>query len=474
MNYRSLLGNFSVALVAQATGLLLGFVTSLIIPKVLSVTEYGYWQLFIFYAGYVGLFHFGLNDGVYLIHGGKTRNTIDKKSISSQFWFCVVIETIIASMISLIAIASSLESERVFILIATAIYLLFNNTTLFLGYLFQAMNETKLFSYSVAINNLVLLPIFGILAALNIHDFRIYISFYIGAKILSFLFCVIKGRELIFSDKYPFSKTIRKALQSINVGSKLLVANLASMLLIGALQFFIDFHWGIEVFSKLSLALSLVALFQVFAAQASMVLFPSLRQTHTEEKTSFFSIASIILGFFLPIVFSLYFPISIALNLWLPQYEESFKLFGLLLPICLFESRMDLIGVTYLKVLRKEGTLLKINGISSAVNAGCVIIAVFLFESIILAIVMVDIIIACRSLFTEHYIRKAIKAPVDNMALFTIMFSILFIVAHLLLPPIVTFFLSLATYLLFTIAQRKKLTTVKMLFKQTNSLRAAK
>lgn len=469
MNYRSLLGNFSVALVAQATGLLLGFVTSLVIPKVLNITEYGYWQLFIFYAGYVGLFHFGLNDGVYLIHGGKTRNTIDKKSISSQFWFCVTIETIIAGAISLIAITSTFESERIFILVATAIYLFFNNTTLFLGYLFQAMNETKLFSYSVAINNLILLPIFAILAVLNIHDFRVYISFYIGAKILSFLFCVIKGRELILSKKYSFSGTLKKAFESISVGSKLLVANLASMLLIGALQFFIDFHWGVEAFGKLSFALSLVALFQTFAAQASMVLFPSLRQTHAGEVTSFFSIASLILGFLLPVVFALYFPISIALNLWLPQYEESFKLFGLLLPICLFESRMDLIGATYLKVLRKEGRLLKINGISSVINAGCVIISIFIFESITLAIISVDIIIACRSLFTEHYIRKIIKAPVDHMAFFTTLFSALFIVSHLLFPSEITFFISLITYLVFIIIQRKKIISIKSLFKKTNS-----
>lgn len=470
MNYRSLLGNFSIALIAQGTGLLLGFVLSLIIPKILSVSEYGYWQLFVFYAGYVGFFHFGLNDGLYLINGGETRKTIDKKSIGSQFCFIIALESIVAISIALIAFFGSSEIERKFILIATAVYLFFNNITLFLGYLFQALNETKLFSYSIAINNLVLLPVFAVLAAADVHDFRIYICFYIGAKFISFIFCAIKGRELISSGKYPFKKSIQESIKSIRVGSKLLIANLSSMLLIGSLQFFIDYHWGIETFGELSFALSLVALFQIFATQASMVLFPALRQTKTHEITLFFSIASITLGLFLPIVFAFYSPMSIVLSLWLPQYNESFTLFGLLLPICLFESRMDLIGVTYLKVLRKEGLYLKINCIASLISIGCVAISVFIFESITYAVISVVLIIACRSLFAEHLIRKTIKAPSDNMALYTSIISVIFITTNLLSSSMmITFFVSLLTYLIFMISQRKQLTILKTLIHETKN-----
>lgn len=469
MNYRHILGDFSIALLAQATSLLLGFVTSLIIPKVLNVTEYGYWQLFVFYAGYVGFFHFGLNDGVYLIHGGETQKNIDKRSIGSQFSFSIAMESLMSIALIVVALFGPFEAERTFIILATAIFLLINNAALFLGYIFQAMNETKIFSYSTAINNLTLLIALIFLSILGIHDFRIYISFYVSAKTLSLLYCIIKGRELVYVKKYPLKKTAKLAFSSVRVGSKLLIANLASMLIIGFLQFFVDFHWGVEVFGKLSFALSLVSLFQIFAAQASMVLFPALRQTNAKEITSFFSIASLALGIILPAAFVLYLPISVTLSLWLPQYEESFRLFGLLLPICLFESRMDLIGVTYLKVLRKEKTLLIINCVASLLSMGSVVTGILIFDSIELAIILMVFIIACRSLFTEHFIRKTICAPTDNMALFTTIFSILFIIGHLLLPSIITFSLAIIGYGLYVVTQRKKITIIKTLFKETTA-----
>lgn len=84
--YRSILSNFSVALGAQGLSTLVGLLTSLIVPKLLGVADFGYWQLFIFYTTYLSLFTLGLNDGVYLIEGGKRRDETNKKQLASQFW----------------------------------------------------------------------------------------------------------------------------------------------------------------------------------------------------------------------------------------------------------------------------------------------------------------------------------------------------------------------------------------------------
>ena len=66
------------AVFAQGLSTAVSVILTLLLPKVLGVAEFGYWQLFIFYLGYVGFFHFGINDGVYLIHGGETRDALDK------------------------------------------------------------------------------------------------------------------------------------------------------------------------------------------------------------------------------------------------------------------------------------------------------------------------------------------------------------------------------------------------------------
>lgn len=46
MNYRSLAGNMVVAFAAQGISFLASVAMSLLVPKVLGVETYGYWQLF--------------------------------------------------------------------------------------------------------------------------------------------------------------------------------------------------------------------------------------------------------------------------------------------------------------------------------------------------------------------------------------------------------------------------------------------
>ena len=150
MNYKSLAGNAFVAFAAQGISLVASVAMSLIVPKVLGVTTYGYWQLFVFYTSYSGMFQFGLNDGVYLIEGGRARREIDKRAINSQFLVGIVIQVCVGLAAVLSASIAAPEQERAIVLIAFGVYTIIFNLQGYLGFLFQAMNETKLFSLPVA------------------------------------------------------------------------------------------------------------------------------------------------------------------------------------------------------------------------------------------------------------------------------------------------------------------------------------
>lgn len=147
MNYKKLVTNALVAFSAQGISLVVSFVMSLLVPKILGVASYGYWQLFIFYVGYSGFFHFGLNDGVYLVEGGKARNEINKVVINSQFRVAVCLQVAIGVLVCLLSSVMAPEEERAFVIYAFSLYTVISNLQLYLGYVFQAMNETKLFFF---------------------------------------------------------------------------------------------------------------------------------------------------------------------------------------------------------------------------------------------------------------------------------------------------------------------------------------
>ena len=84
LDTRKLASDIIVAFLAQALSIASSVATTLILPKFLGIESFGYWQLFLFYVSYIGFFHLGINDGVYLINGGESRSRIDKKDINSQ------------------------------------------------------------------------------------------------------------------------------------------------------------------------------------------------------------------------------------------------------------------------------------------------------------------------------------------------------------------------------------------------------
>lgn len=79
-----LVKNLKLAILAQSINVIFSFVVSLILPKILGVEQYSYWQLFVFYITYAGLLHLGLSDGIYLRYGGEHIENLNSSLIGTQ------------------------------------------------------------------------------------------------------------------------------------------------------------------------------------------------------------------------------------------------------------------------------------------------------------------------------------------------------------------------------------------------------
>lgn len=250
MNYKKLVTNALVAFSAQGISLVVSFVMSLLVPKVLGVTSYGYWQLFIFYAGYSGFFHFGLNDGVYLVEGGKTRNEINKVAINSQFRVAVLLQVLVGIAFCILSIMITPEEERAFVIYAFSLYTVISNLQLYLGYVFQAMNETRLFSFSTMLDRLVFLVPLIIFVVLRLSDFRPYIILYCLSRFCALVYCCWHSREFFKAGLLDLKNSIRLAASSIKIGFGLMLANVANILILGIARALVDCAWGIEAFGN--------------------------------------------------------------------------------------------------------------------------------------------------------------------------------------------------------------------------------
>lgn len=457
MNSRRLLSNIVIAFSAQGISLIVSAAMSLLVPKVMGVEEYGYWQLFIFYSSYSGFFHLGLNDGVYLLMGGKTRNKVNKRILKSQFYVGLVFQLMIALAIVVYAFVLESDNNREFVLCASAIYLLLYNAAGYLGFLFQALNETRLYSFSCMLDRVVFFLPMLFMVLTGIDDYRAYVVLYGFSKGSALIFCLWYARDFLSANRVGIRGSIVATMRSISVGINLMLANIADMLILGVARALVDLIWGIEVFGKVSLSLSLVNYFIAFVTQASMVLFPTLRQSTHKELRTLFAFMRSTLRLFLPATYILYLPIAGIICFWLPQYKESIEYFAILMPLCVFSTKMNLLGSTFLKVLRRERILLELNIAAVIASTVSTICFVCVGRAIIGVLLAISIVITIRCIVAEGIVARCLGVDKDDYSLSDVVLSGAFIVFLALLGDVVGAIAYVVVYALYLLSNWEEL-----------------
>lgn len=100
-NKKSFLKTSAYAVFSQVVSLCCGLVTSLLLPKILGIEHFGYWQYFFLCSSYVGLLHFGFSDGIYLALGGKKFSEINRKQYYPQLLLVSFLQMVIALLVAL-------------------------------------------------------------------------------------------------------------------------------------------------------------------------------------------------------------------------------------------------------------------------------------------------------------------------------------------------------------------------------------
>lgn len=458
--FKGFISNLSYAFLAQGISLLLSIYISLILPKILGINDFSYWQLFIFYFNYLGYMDFGLIDGIYLKYGGMKYHELDKTAVASQFWFLLILQMLI--FIGIIFFSRYfLVSHREFVLIMAGLFMLLWNMNRFLGYIFQATNNTKTYSIASIINSTVfILLIIFLKLFISYNSYKIYIIVYLISIIVSLFYSIYKGKEIILNRTYSIMNSINASFTNIKMGISLTLSNIFGMLLFGFGRFIVDKIWGIIAFGKFSFAISLTTFFLLFINQGSMVLFPVLRRLERAQLKYYYLILRDLLILFLPIILLLSTPMQYFLELWLPNYTESIDYLIILLPICIFEGKMILLNSTYLKVLSKQKKLLVINLMTMMLAIILSFISGYVFISINGIIVSIIIAVAIRNLLSEIYVENLLKIPKDYTMALEIILIFFYIVCNGYKSIYTQFFVFFTGYIIFIIINFKKVIMV--------------
>lgn len=457
--------NMLFALISQGTGILLSICTALILPKFLGLTEYAYWQLFIFYSTYINLLHFGISDGIYLRIGGQDYNKIDKKIIGSQFKVLFIIQTILAIGILIFSYFTQTDPNRMYVMINLCIYMLIFNSVVYIGFVFQAVNETRIYSISIMIDKLIFIVFLTVMLLLGYRDYKLFIVAYNISALIALIYVANKGKELLFQTFSGLKNTFREMYINVQVGAKLMLSAVASNFIVGSSRLVVDRYMGINEFGKLSFSFSIINFLLAFIRQVSMVLFPALRQQGKEYLGKFFDKISVSLDLIMPIVLLGYYPISIFFGMWLPKYNESIYYLKYLLPIVIFDGKAQLLFYTFMKVFREEEKLLKINVVCVIASALSSLLIIKYTSNILYVVFVLMIIICLRSIYMESFLRKKYFTSNHNIFDLTILVA-LFLAISSYFDTVKGILAYMLVYCIYLFIKRKE---IKSIFKKIKS-----
>lgn len=255
--------------IANVINLLFSIGTNLILPKFLSVESYAAIKTYQLYITYVGVLHFGFNDGMYLKYGGKSFNELNKSDVLNNLSTLRIFQVVV----TVICIGVSVALKDAVLLMASIVIFPMNLKAYYQS-LYQAIGEFGIYS---KIMNTVTGVTFFINAILvfffKTDNYIYYLILYVALNFviwiaLEFLFQKKAGchiRWMVFDWK--------ELVNQIKAGVLIMLGNFSDSIMTSMDRWFVKIFVGTVAFAQYAFAVSMEHFLSVAVSPLSITLY---------------------------------------------------------------------------------------------------------------------------------------------------------------------------------------------------------
>lgn len=455
MKFGKVIKNISYSFSANLISLLISIFMVLFVPKMLSVNDYGLWQLFLFYYSYLGFLHFGWEDGIYLRYAGKRFDELNRKTFAGQFYCIILLQIVLAIVVSMFGEAFVQNPDKRLALVCAIWLVPFVNFNNLCNFIMQITNRIKEYAKLLVTERVIFF--LGVLFFLVILGWNQFCYMY-GAQVFAVVSMAAAGAYLCKSLLVPHFDSLaaiwQEAYKNVSVGIKLMLANIASILIIGIVRYGISMGWDVATFGKVSLTLGVSNFLMVFINSVSVVFFPIIKRMDEEKRSEVYTIIRNALTFLLFAGLIGYYPIRYVLSLWLPKYADSLIYMSVLFPVCVFESKVTLLINTYLKSMRKEFLMLKINTVSVVFSLIVTTFTVAIWHNLDAAVFSIVLVYAFRCVLAEYHVTLLLGLNLRKNMLEDLLMCAIFIISGWALDSFLCMVVYGAAYIVFVLIHR--------------------
>lgn len=439
--------------ISNIATILAGIVAGMLLPKIISVEDYGWYKTFTLYTTYAGLFHLGIIDGIVLRHGGDDYENLDRPLFRSYFkWYCLI-QVFFAAVLAVSAAIIS-DSNLSFICVMLALYLIAANLSGYFQQLSQITQRFREYSsrrliYSAfkIFNVMVLfcLPLLGLEP-----NYKVYLIVYMVSEYILTIWYITTYRDVIQGESIALSATKNDIISLIKIGFPLLFSNLCSTLILSLDRQFVRILFITDIYAKYSFAYNMLALVTVATSAISTVIYPALKRTTKETlKETYGSLISII-SLIVFAAIAAYYPLCVFVNWFLPKYIESLPIFRIVFPGLALSSSITVIMHNYYKTLGKTIIYFKKSIVVLIVSGLANAIAYYFFRTTAAISIASIITMLFWYLYIEQYFVKEYRYARTRNFLYLVVMMILFYASSAIPNYYIAFAIYIAAYAITT------------------------
>jgi O-antigen/teichoic acid export membrane protein len=351
--------------VANVLYLLLTGITTFLIPRVLSVEAFGGYRLFLLYAGYAGVLHFGYLDGALISWSNEDRNGVARQLPTALVIVSVALLTFVAAATAIWFFAPG-ERGRWLVPPLTVFAIIANLLTIS-QYALQAQKRFRLLSALTLLMPLLLLVGVGALAATHSSSVRALLTVYLLADAVV-LCAAWTALSPLIHWYWPALREVQVAVSRFfRAGFAILLVNLSANLIISADRLVISSHFPMRQFAVYSFAATFFYSGFLVILSATKVAFPYLStEIPREHWVHAYGTCERVVLVLWTLGLLAYFPIAWLTVALLPDYMESLQLIRILLLSSGAAAMTQVLHFNFFRLLSRTGTMLLVASITLA------------------------------------------------------------------------------------------------------------
>lgn len=421
--------NVLLVILSNGVKLLSSIATIFLLPLIFTQQDYGFYKLFLLYTSYVGFFHFGFIDGIYLYYGGKSYEELERSKFALYTKFLTITQLIIALGVFIFSFTMKGDRQLIMMLVSANVIVL--NLTSYYQFISQITGRFKEF----AIRNILLtvfnLTLIFVFLFASINNYLLFILLTLIINILLLLWYVFTYKDITFTKSDKLKIEFANIKLMFKLGIPLLLSNLVVMFMANLPKQFIEIVYPIEaypaIFSNFSFAFTLVGFTSIFSTAISLVLYPTLKNSNKDTfKNSYDNFENIILVLIF-LAITAYYPLSFIITRYIPEYTDSLKIFFILCPGIALTSSISVVKHNYYKTLNKNISFLFVGLISIVLLVLSMVFTYFLIctEVIYIAVVSVTVQFVFY-MFSDVILQKELGIVKYKKILYLMLASIVF------------------------------------------------